>query len=481
MELKRNLTLLTDFYELTMMNGYLRYNLAEKIAVFDLFFRDNEESDFCVAAGLHQAVEYIKDLHFDQEDLEFLRQKGGFDEVFLKRLSEFKFTGEIYAMEEGTIVYPFEPLLIVKAPIFEAQLMESALLCILNFQTLIATKANRIVRVAAPAAVVEFGLRRAQAPDASIYGARAAVIGGCDSTSNVLSCQMFDFVPKGTHAHSWIMAFPTEIEAFRAYADLFPDGCLLLVDTYDTLNSGIPNAIKVFDELKQKGHKPLGIRLDSGDLAYLSKKARIMLDEAGYTDAKIFASGDLDEYTIESLKIQGSRIDIYGVGTYLITSHNNPSLGGVYKLAAIEENGKLIPKMKVSDNPFKITNPGFKKVMRLYSKKDNKALADVICLFDEEINEDAPIKLTHPTDRWKSKVITDFYAKNLLKPIFINGKCVCDLPSVSVIAEKTKLNQSEFWEEYTRVTKPQTYKVDLSDKLYNLKHTMLENNLISND
>jgi len=474
MEFKRNLTLLTDFYELTMMSGYLRNGMADKIAVFDLFFRENAESDFCIAAGLQQAIEYINNLHFDDEDIDYLRNNCGFDEEFLTRLRNFHFSGDIYAVEEGTVVYPHEPLMTIKAPIFEAQLIESALLCIINFQTLIATKASRIVRAAAPSKVVEFGLRRAQAPDASIYGARAAVIGGCDSTSNVLCCQMFGFKPKGTHAHSWIMAFPDELTAFRAYADMFPDGCLLLVDTYDTLGSGVPNAIKVFKELREKGHEPVGIRLDSGDLAYLSKQARTMLDNAGFPNAKIFASGDLDEYTILSLRMQESKIDIYGVGTYLITSHDNPSLGGVYKLAAMEENGVLVPRMKISDNPIKVTNPGFKKVVRLFSKKYNKAIADLICLKDEVIDESKPVTLTHPIDRWKTKEIEDFYVVDLHKKIFENGKLVYKMPSMAEIVARTQTSLNAFWEEYTRLTKPQTYKVNLSDELYVLKQSILK-------
>lgn len=476
MDFNRNLTMLTDFYELTMMNGYSEFGLSENEAVFDLFFRAYEESNFCIAAGLDQAIDYIKNLKFNEEDLDFLREKAGFSEFFLDKLRNFKFTGDIYAMKEGTVVYPNEPLLIVKAPIFEAQLLESALLCIINFQTLIATKASRIVRAANPSAVVEFGLRRAQAPDASIYGARAAVIGGCDSTSNVLSCRMFDFMPKGTHAHSWIMAFPSELEAFRAYAKLFPKNCLLLVDTYDTLGSGIPNAIKVFDELRMQGYEPLGIRLDSGDLAYLSKKARDMLDKAGYPNAKIFASGDLDEYTIQSLRLQDSKIDIYGVGTYLITSHNNPSLGGVYKLSAVENNGILEPKIKISDNPIKITNPGLKKVLRFYSKKDRKALADIICLEDEQVDETKPYTIVHPTERWKQKMLTDFYVENLLIPIFVKGKCVYETPKVSDIKDFAQANLNSFWDEYKRLSRPQTYKVDLSEKLYDLKQKMLHCN-----
>ncbi|MEG2158581.1 MAG: nicotinate phosphoribosyltransferase, partial [Clostridia bacterium] len=340
----RNLTLLTDFYELTMMYGYRKFDKLNERAVFDVFFRQFDESNFCVSAGLEQAIEYITNLHFTDEDIEYLRSLNSFDKDFLESLRTFKFTGNIKAVLEGTVVFPMEPILRVEAPIVEAQLLEAALLNIVNFQTLIATKARRVCYSANGKGVLEFGLRRAQGPDAGLYGARAAVIGGCSSTSNVLCAQMFDLVPKGTHAHSWVMSFDSEYDAFMAYARLYPDNCLLLVDTYDTLSSGMYNAIKVFDVLKAEGHKPVGIRLDSGDLAYLSKQCRIMLDEAGYTDAKIFASGDLDEYTITSLKLQDAKIDIYGVGTKLITSNNTPSLGGVYKLAELTENGVRVPK-----------------------------------------------------------------------------------------------------------------------------------------
>ena len=320
---QRNLTLLTDYYELTMMNGYFRKGMSNRTAVFDLFFRSNAESNYCLAAGLNQALDYIKNLHFGKEEIDYLRSTGEFKEDFLDYLKTFKFTGDIYAVEEGTVVFPYEPLMVVKAPIMEAQLVESALLNIMNFQTLIATKASRITRAAYPGKVIEFGLRRAQAPDAAIYGARAAIIGGCNSTSNVLAAQMFGYPPKGTHAHSWIMSFPSELEAFRAYAEIYPNSCLLLVDTYDTLKSGIPNAITVFKEMREKGLKPTGIRLDSGDLAYLSKKARQMLDAEGFNDVKIFAGGDLDEYVVTSLNLQGAKIDLYGIGTKLITSFTN--------------------------------------------------------------------------------------------------------------------------------------------------------------
>ena len=375
----RNLTLLTDFYQLTMMNGYLKCGTADREAVFDVFYRGGAELSYVVTAGLEQVVEYIENLHFEETDIEYLRGLKCFDEEFLTALKNFKFTGDVYSVPEGTVMFPFEPLLTVKAPLFQAQLVETAILCILNHQTLIATKAARLSN-ATKSTILEFGLRRAQGPDAGIYGARAAYIGGCRSTSNVLAGQMFDIAVKGTHAHAWVMSFPDELSAFRAYAELYPDNCLLLVDTYDTLKSGVPNAIKVFDELKAKGYKPSGIRLDSGDLAYLSKQARKMLDAAGHEDCKIFASGDIDEDVLLSLQIQGAKIDIYGIGTRLITSYRQPSLGGVYKLAAMEdENGVLVPKMKLSDSKVKMTNPGLKKVVRLYNA-DGMAEADLICL-----------------------------------------------------------------------------------------------------
>ncbi len=469
----RSLALLTDFYELTMMNGYLDQGMADREAVFDLFFRTNQESTYCIAAGLEQAVEYLQNLHFEDDDVAFLREQNIFSEEFLQELKTFRFTGDVYAIPEGTVVFPGEPLLIVKAPIFQAQLLESALLNIINFQTLIATKANRIVSAAEPGSVLEFGLRRAQAPDASVYGARAAVIGGCSSTSNVLACKMFGLPPKGTHAHSWIMSFPDELTAFRAYAEKYPDGCLLLVDTYDTLKSGVPNAIRVFRELRAKGHEPIGIRLDSGDLAYLSKTARQMLDDAGFENAKIFASGDLDEYIITSLKLQGAKIDLYGVGTKMITSHNNPSLGGVYKIAAMQEGNVWTPKIKISENPNKITNPGEKRIFRIYDKKTNKAIADYVCLKDETIDECRPLTLVHPTERWKKITVTDFYVKNLYRQVIRSGELTEPLPTLMEIRANAKHSLSEFWDEYKRLEKPQLYKVDLSDKLYALKEKLL--------
>ncbi len=470
----RNLTLLTDFYELTMMYGYFRKGKTQQIATFDLFFRPFDESNFCIAAGLQQAVEYLQNLHFDAEDIDYLRSTQAFDEDFLRSLQDFRFTGSVRAMPEGTVVFPYEPLMIVTAPISQAQLVEAALLNIINHQTLIATKARRVCHAAAPASVLEFGLRRAQGPDAAVYGARAAVIGGCSSTSNVLCAQMFGLPPKGTHAHSWVMSFPTELEAFKAYADTYPDNCLLLVDTYDTLNSGVPNAIKTFDYLTAKGHKPVGIRLDSGDLAYLSKEARKMLDAAGYPDAKIFASSDIDEYVLSSLKQQDAKIDIYGVGTKLITSNNTPSLGGVYKLCNLCVDGRDYPRMKISDNPVKVTNPGVKTVFRLFDNVTHKAIADVIALKGETIDPSQPLTITHPLERWKTKVITDFYVEELYVDAIVDGKVVLAEQSVYQLQQACKRSLDGFWEEYKRTDNPHEYKVDLSDKLYRLKQTLIE-------
>ena len=469
----RNLTLLTDFYELTMMYGYFRQGKTGEVATFDLFFRPFDESNFCVAAGLEQAIEYIENLHFSDDDINYLRSTKAFGEDFLKWLGNFRFTGSIRAVPEGTVVFPYEPMMVVTAPICQAQLIEAALLNIVNHQTLIATKARRVCHAAYPASVLEFGLRRAQGPDAAIYGARASVIGGCSSTSNVLCAEMFGIPPKGTHAHSWVMSFPTELDAFIAYADTYPDNCLLLVDTYDTLASGVPNAIKTFDYLKAKGYKPIGIRLDSGDLAYLSKQARKMLDDAGHSDCKIFASSDIDEYVLQALKEQGARIDIYGVGTKMITSNNTPSLGGVYKLSNINIDGTDCPKMKISDNPVKMTNPGIKTVYRLLDKQTNKAIADLICLKGEIIDDTAPLTLTHPVERWKSKVVTNFYAKELLVDTVVDGKRVLPRKDTYQLQRDCHDSLDCFWEEYKRLDNPHEYKVDLSDKLYQLKQRLI--------
>lgn len=473
----RNLTMMTDLYQLTMMYGYYKHGMDKNEAIFDLFFRTSRpNSEYNVMAGTQSAIDYINNLHFSQEDIAYLRSLGLFDEGFLKALSSLRFTGEIYGMPEGTLVFPYEPLLRVRAPIMEAQLVETALLTLVNHQTLIATKASRVVHAAQGDAVLEFGLRRAQGPDAGIYGARAAVVGGCDSTSNVLAGQLFGLAAKGTHAHSWVMSFPDEISSFRAYAEIFPTSCLLLVDTYDTLRSGVPNAIKVFDELRAKGYEPVGIRLDSGDLAYLSKKARAMLDAAGYPKAKIFASSDLDEYVIRDLKTQGARIDVWGVGTRLITSADWPALGGVYKLAAEVVDGEIIPKIKLSDNAAKLTNPGYKKVLRFYSNATGKALADLITLDGETVDETKPLRIYHPEHPYKTTVLTNFHTRELLVPLFINGEQVYQSPGVHEIRAYNSQEMDTFWEEYKRTLNPQVYKVDISDKLYDLKQRLILEN-----
>ena len=470
---RRNLTLLTDLYELTMMNGYYLKGKQDEIAVFDVFFRQNALITYSLAAGLEQAIDYCLNLDFGESEIAYLKSLNIFDDGFLEYLRTFKFTGDVYAVPEGTVVFPGEPIFTVKAPVMQAQLIEAAVLNIINHQTLIATKAAKVCAAAKGDNVMEFGLRRAQGPDAGIYGARAAIIGGCSSTSNVLAGQEFGVKVSGTHAHSWVMDFPSEYEAFKAYAETYPDATLLLVDTYDTLKSGIPNAIKVFDELKAKGKKPLGIRIDSGDLAYTTKRARKMLDDAGYTDAIICASGDLDERLVQSLKEQGAKIDSWGIGTKLITSADMPALGGVYKLAGIEKDGKIIPKIKVLDNSAKITNPGFKTIYRIYDNKTGKAEADMIALREEKFDFTKPITLTHPTERWKSITFTDYTARELPVKIVENGKLIYEMPKISEIAAYAKRETETFWDEYKRLDQPHIFKVDLSDGLYALKTDML--------
>ena len=474
METKRNLTLLTDLYELTMMNGYFLEGKKDEIAVFDVFFRQNELITYSVAAGLEQAIDYVLNLSFGEDEISYLRSLGIFDEGFLAYLADLRFTGDIYSVPEGTLVFPKEPILTVRAPVMQAQLVETAILNILNHQTLIATKAAKVRYAAKDDNVMEFGLRRAQGPDAGIYGARAAIIGGCNSTSDVLAGQMFDIPVSGTHAHSWVMNFPSELEAFRAYAEIYPDAALLLVDTYDTLKSGIPNAIKVFDELKAKGKKPLGIRIDSGDLAYLTKQARKMLDDAGYPDTIICASGDLDEKLVQSLKLQGAKINSWGIGTKLITSEDMPSLGGVYKLSGVEEEGRIIPKIKVSDNTEKITNPGFKTFYRIYDNATGKAEADLIALRGEKIDFSKPLTLYHPIERWKKITFENYTARELPVAIIKGGKLVYDLPKLKDIKAYAAKEMDSFWDEYKRLDQPHVYKVDLSDELYALKTDMLD-------
>ena len=471
----RNLTLLTDFYELTMMYGYMKCGQKDKEAVFDLFFRGREELSYAVAAGLEQAIDYIKNISFSEDDIAYLRGLNCFDEEFLSELRKFKFTGDIYAVKAGTIIFAYEPILIVKAPIFQAQFVETALLTLINHQTLIATKASKIANNT-KAAVLEFGLRRAQGPDAGIYGARAAIIGGCAATSNVIAGKMFDIKVSGTHAHSWVMSFEDEITAFRKYAELYPDNCLLLVDTYNTLKSGVPNAIKVFDELRAKGHEPVGIRIDSGDLAYLSNQARKMLDEAGYPNAKICASGDIDENVLIALNSQNAKIDTYGIGTKLITSFSNPSLGGVYKLAAIEKDGVLVPKIKISNTIEKVTNPGLKKVVRFYDKKTKMAIADLMLLIDEPNPDGSPYMIFDPENPWKKMTIENYYVEELLVKVFDRGEQVYFSPEIKEIAAYHKRSSASFWEQYKRVTLPEIFKVDLSEKLYETKQKLLAEN-----
>ena len=472
----RNLTLLTDLYQLTMGYGFYRHNKHEEEVVFDLFFRRHQLITYSIAAGLEQAMDYLLNWHFDEEDIAYLRSLNLFSEDFLEYLKNMRFTGDVYAVKEGEPIFPGEPILTVKAPLIQAQFAETALLNIINHQTLIATKSSKICRATGGrGAVMEFGLRRAQGPDAGISGARAAVIGGCSSTSNVIAGQMFDIPVAGTMAHSWVMDYPSEYEAFKAYAESYPDNCLLLVDTYDTLRSGVPNAIKVFKELQAKGHKPKGIRLDSGDLAYLSKKARKMMDEAGLTETVICVSGDLDEYSINSLIQQGAKIDMWGVGTKLITSKDMPALGGVYKLAAIvNEDGTFEPKIKLSDNAEKITNPAFKCLYRLYDKDSGMAIADLITLHDEVVEEDKPLTIFHPIETWKQYEIDNFRVEKLQHTIVKGGKLVYEFPKLKDVQAFSKAELSKFWEEYLRLDLPQTYKVDLSSKLHSLKIGMID-------
>ena len=471
----RNLTLLTDLYELTMAYGFYKHKKHEEEAVFDIFFRQNKLITYSLAAGLQQAMDYLLNWRFSAEDMDYLRSLKLFEEGFLRYLEKMRFTGDVYAVREGEPVFPGEPILTVKAPLIQAQFAETALLNIINHQTLIATKASKICRAAGEGAVMEFGLRRAQGPDAGIYGARAAVIGGCSSTSNVIAGQLFGIPVSGTMAHSWIMDFDSEYEAFKAYADSYPDNCLLLVDTYDTLRSGVPNAIKVFKELAAAGHRPRGIRLDSGDFAYLSKKARKMLDAAGFPDAIICASGDLDEYSMTSLMQQGAKIDLWGVGTKLITSQEMPALGGVYKLAAVvREDGTMIPKIKLSDNAAKITNPSFKNLFRLYDKESGMAIADLITMREEAVEEERPLTIFHPLETWKRTTVKNFRAEPLLHTIVKRGKLVYEFPELMEVQAFSKAELSKFWEEYLRLDMPELYKVDLSEKLHALKSKMLD-------
>ena len=478
---ERNLTLLTDFYELTMMQGYFQQKDANETVIFDAFYRNNPDGNgYAVCAGLQQVIEYLNNLHFTQADVDYLRSTGMFQEDFLDYLLHFRFSGDVYAIPEGTVVFPREPLVKVVAPIMEAQLIETALLNIINHQSLIATKAARVVYAAAGDGVMEFGLRRAQGPDAGIYGARAAMIAGCIGTSNVLAGQMFDVPVSGTHAHSWIMSFPDELTAFRTYAKLYPDACILLVDTYDTLKSGIPNAIRVFTEMREAGVQltRYGIRLDSGDLAYLSKKAKKMLDAAGFSDAIISASNDLDEHLIASLKLQGAAINSWGVGTNMITSKDSPSFGGVYKLAAIKDKntGAFIPKIKLSENAEKITNPGDKTIQRIYEKETGKIIADLICLTHESYDSRNSLLIFDPIETWKKTLLApDSYTlRELLVPVFKNGTCVYQSPSVMEIRAYCQRELDTLWEESRRLVNPHEVHVDLSNELWHMKNQLLD-------
>ncbi len=468
-----NHTMLCDFYQLTMANGYFQSGKKDQICYFDVFFRSVPDGGgFAIAAGLEQVIEYIQDLRFDEKDIAYLRSRNCFSEEFLSYLKGFRFTGDIWAVPEGTPVFPREPILTVRAPAIQAQFVETFLLLTLNHQSLIATKASRIVRAAQGRPVSEFGSRRAQGPDAALLGARAAYIGGCAGTACTQADQLYGTPAGGTMAHSWVQVFPDELTAFRTYCKLYPTSATLLVDTYNVLHSGVPNAIKAFKEF---GITDCAIRLDSGDLAYLSRKARKMLDEAGLTNCKIVASNALDEYLIRDLLLQGAQLDSFGVGERLITSKSAPVFGGVYKLAAVEdEKGAIIPKIKISENSAKITIPHFKKVYRLYSKEDGKAFADLITLHDETVDETKPLELFDPEATWKRNTFENFTAEALLKPIFQNGKLVYDLPSLEDIRTRCAHQLDLQWEEVKRFENPHNYYVDLSQKLWDLQHALLE-------
>lgn len=476
---EENYTMLCDFYELTMGNGFFEKGFKDKICYFDVFYRNvPDNGGFAIACGLEQVIDYIKNLHFDDGDITYLRSKGIFSEAFLNYLRSFRFTGDIWAVPEGTIIFPNEPMMTVRAPSVQAQLIETFVLLTLNHQSLIATKANRIFRAANGRAVSEFGSRRAHGPDAAVLGARAAYIGGCVATACTLTDEEFGVPATGTMAHSWVQMFDSEYEAFKAYCEVYPNSATLLVDTYNVLKSGVPNAIKVFDEvLKPRGCRPVGIRLDSGDITYLSIKAREMLDKAGYPDCKIVASNSLDEYLIRDMLLQGAKVDLYGVGERLITSKSSAVFDGVYKLVAVEnDDGSITPKIKISENVTKITNPCFKKVYRLYDNSRFVAVADLICTHDEIIDQSEPLEIFDPDYTWKRQTIENFTARELLIPIFKNGECVYESPSLKEIREHCAREVSTMWESVTRFENPHTYYVDLSQKLWDIKHRLLSEN-----
>ena len=472
---KMNLTMLVDFYELTMANGYFEKGFRDRIAYFDMFFRRiPDDGGFAIMMGVEQIIDYLKNLRFDENDIEYLRSKKIFSEDFLKYLSEFKFTCDVWVIPEGTPIFPQEPIVTVRGPVIEAQFIETMLLLTINHQSLIATKANRIVRAADGRAVMEFGSRRAQSYSGAMLGARAAYIAGCVGTACTISDRDEGIPALGTMAHSWVQLFDSEYEAFRAYAEVYPDNCILLVDTYNVLKSGIPNAIRVFNEvLVPNGYRPKGVRIDSGDIAYLTKKMRKMLDDAGFSDCKITASNSLDEYIIRDTLMQGAKIDSFGVGERLITSSSEPVFGGVYKLAALDVDGEIVPRIKISENTTKITNPGFKEVYRLYSKDSGEAIADVITLHGEEIDETQPYEIFDPDHTWKRKKLTNFTAKKLMVPLFVKGECVYESPSVHELKVYCKDQIDKLWDEVKRFENPHKYYVDLSPKLWQMKEELL--------
>ena len=474
-----NMTMLCDFYELTMGNGYFVSGMKDQICYFDVFYRNvPDNGGFAIAAGLEQVVEYIQDLHFSAEDIAYLRGRKLFDEGFLKYLEDFRFTGDIFAVPEGTPIFPKEPILTVRAPAIEAQLVETYILLVLNHQSLIATKANRVVRAAQGRTVLEFGSRRAQGAQGAILGARAAYIGGCNGTACTISDQLYGVYAGGTMAHSWVQMFDNEYEAFRTYCELYPTNATLLVDTYNTLKSGIPNAIRAFNEvLKPKGITKCGIRLDSGDMTYLTKKARKMLDEAGWTECAISVSNSLDEYLIQDLLRQGAQIDMFGVGERLITARSEPVFGGVYKLVAVEHrDGTIEPKIKISENTGKITNPHFKKLYRFYGNDTGKAIADYLCVWDETVDDSKNIRIFDPEATWKEKEVYNFTARELQVPIFRNGKLVYQLPTLDEIRNYCRQQVDTLWDEVKRFDNPHTYYVDLSQRLWDIKYDLLKKN-----
>ena len=475
-DIKRNLTMLCDYYELTMSNGYHSCGFKDKVVYFDVFYRNNPDNGgYAIAAGLEQIVEYVNDLHFDEEDIEYLRRKSSFSEEFLEYLKNFKFTGDIWAIPEGTVVFPGEPLMIVRAPVIEAQFIETYVLMMINHQSLIATKAARITRAAKGRAVSEFGSRRAQGADAAILGARAAYIGGCNSTACAIADEAYGVPASGTMAHAWVQMFDTEYEAFKTYCEIYPNNATLLVDTYNVIESGVPNAIRAFREvLLPKGITKCAVRLDSGDVTYLTKKIRKMLDDAGFEECKIVVSNSLDEYIIRELIRQGAEIDAFGVGERLITAKSDPVFGGVYKVCAIEnEDGTIQPKIKISENVGKITTPHFKKIYRLRGRETGKAEADLICVYDEIVDDTKPIEIFDPQHTWKRKVLENFTATELLVPVFKNGEQVYKLPTIEEIRQHCKDEIEGMWEEVRRFTNPHNYYVDLSEKLWQIKHDML--------